>query len=75
MKIQSKAILMIAIILAYHSGVFLDKPESSEHKFWDVMTNLTCESGACEEKSDHRHEHKKKQHSRTFQHYSIIDKI
>ena len=35
--------------------------------FWTSISYVTCEGGSCEEKGDHRHEHKKKKSLRTLQ--------
>lgn len=58
-NLNSTAIM--ALILAYHFNSSDIDDDSLEHKSQKLKANhVSCEGGACDEKNDHTHEHKRK---------------
>lgn len=58
-NLNSTAIM--ALILAYHFNSSDIDDDSLEHKSQKLKANhASCEGGACDEKNDHTHEHKRK---------------
>lgn len=60
-------VIILATILTYHFHTsHADHVESQEHKSHVLKTaDVSCEGGACEEKDDHRHDHKKRRKALT----------
>ena len=67
MKTGIKAIFLIMVIVSYHFAASDKMEEKNSHTFWTSISYMTCEGGTCEEKGDHRHEHKKKKSLRMSQ--------
>lgn len=67
MKTSIKAMFVIMAILSYHFAASDKMEEKSPHAFWASISYMNCEGGTCEEKGDHRHEHKKKKSLRVPQ--------
>lgn len=52
---------LMALILAYHFNIFPLDDDILEHKSQKLKANhVSCEEGACDEKNDHTHEHKRR---------------
>lgn len=62
----------MALILAYHfNPSHTENDDLSENKNHVLKAkNVSCEGGACDEKNDHVHEHKKKKRLSKTIHYS-----
>ena len=52
---------LVALILAYHFNASNLDDDILEHKSQKLKVNhVSCEGGACDEKNDHTHEHKRR---------------
>jgi hypothetical protein len=52
---------LIALILAYHFNAYHPDDDILNHKSQKLKANhVSCDAGACVEKNDHTHEHKRK---------------
>lgn len=52
---------LMALILAYHFNTYHPDDDLLDHKSQKLKaSHVSCEAGACDERNDHTHEHKRR---------------